>query len=96
MERECEGEKEDEDGVIASFIVFFFFFFFFQLINQINLAVSFSLLETEASVFLSIAMLHASKDHWPAKGRKRCHALLFLSSHKTNMWLYKGLLVCLH
>ena len=62
MERECEGEKENEDEMIASFIVFFFFFFF-QLINQINLAVSFALLETEASVFLSIAMLHTSKDH---------------------------------
>lgn len=52
MEREREGEKEDEDRAIASFIVFVFFSF--QLINQINLAVSFAPLETEASVFLLI------------------------------------------
>lgn len=41
-------------------LLFWFFFFLFQLINQINLAVSFALLETEASVFLLIAMLHMS------------------------------------
>lgn len=52
MEREREGEKEDEDRASASFIVLGFFFF--QLINQINLAVSFAALETEASVFLLI------------------------------------------
>lgn len=42
MESESEGEKADEDGMIASFIVFFLSFF--PLIKQINLAVSFVLL----------------------------------------------------
>lgn len=49
----------------------------FQLINQINLAVCFTL-EIEASVFLLIAVLHVNKDHWPAEGER--DVMHFLSS----------------
>lgn len=61
--------NEEEAGWLQTSL-----FFFFQLINQINLA----LLEIEASVFLLIAMLHVSKDHWPAEGER--HVMHFLSS----------------
>lgn len=79
MERRCGGEKEGEDRTIASFL---FFFFSFQLINQINLAVSFAPLKTKASMFLLIAMLHTSKI--TGLCREKEMSCTYCPLHKTN------------
>ena len=79
MERKCGGETEGEDRATASFL---FFLFSFQLINQINLEVSFAPLKTEASMFLLIATLHMSKIIGPWREKEMsctCYPL-----HKTN------------
>lgn len=68
-------------------IFYCFLFFLPQLINQINLAVRFALLETEASVFLLIPMRHTSTDNWPAKGeRDVTHFLSSLDLNAAYLW----------